>query len=149
MPSKPAATFTAATGGDLASIERLLGSLGLPTAGLADQFPGAYAVVIRDGALVGCAGLERYGRVGLLRSVAVAPSAQTEGIGRALVERQLEAGRAWGLDAVYLLTTTASDYFARLGFKDANRETVPPALSACPEFASACPASARCLMLPL
>ena len=96
-----------------------------------------------------CAGLERYGRVGLLRSVAVASSARNEGIGRALVERQLDEGRALGLDAVYVLTTTARDYFSRLGFKEANREGAPPALSACPEFASACPASASCLMLPL
>jgi amino-acid N-acetyltransferase len=138
---------TAAAGNDFANIERLLGSLGLPTAGLSDQFPDAYAVVVRDGAVVGCAGLESYGRVGLLRSVAVASPARNKGIGRALVERQLEAARALGLEAVYLLTTTARDYFSRLGFKDANREAAPPALSACPEFASACPASASCLVL--
>jgi amino-acid N-acetyltransferase len=141
--------ITAAATGDFASIEHLLATVGLPTAGLMDQFPGAYAVVQRNGAIVGCAGLESYGRVGLLRSVAVASSARNEGIGRALVGRHLETGRALGLDAVYVLTTTARDYFCRLGFKDANREAVPPALSVCPEFASACPASASCLMLPL
>ena len=49
------------------------------------------------GRVVGVAGMERYGGAGLLRSVAVAPDWQGSGIGRALVDRVLEDGRAAGV----------------------------------------------------
>jgi amino-acid N-acetyltransferase len=138
-----------ATTRDLTRVEALLASLGLPTAGLLDQFPRAYAIATRDGEMLGCAGLETYGRVGLLRSVAVVATARNEGVGRALTGDRGAMARATGLDAVYLLTTTAGDYFRRLGFSAADRATVPRALALSPEFASACPASARCFVLVL
>ena len=99
--------------------------------------------------IVGCAGLETYGDVGLLRSIAVSARRQSQGIGRALVANRLDAAKAQKLDAVYLLTTTASDYFLRLGFVAADRARVPARLASSPEFAGACPASASCLALAL
>jgi amino-acid N-acetyltransferase len=134
---------------DLRGISALLEELDLPTDGIADQFPGAFVKATRDGALVGCAALEIYGRAGLLRSVAVKPSLQLAGIGRALVADQLASARAKRLEAVYLLTTTAADYFPRLGFVPCDREGVPAELASSPEFASVCPASAKCLVLRL
>jgi amino-acid N-acetyltransferase len=103
----------------------------------------------RDGVLVGCAALEVYGRTGLLRSVAVEPSLQRSGVGRALVSDRLAAARAMKLDAVYLLTTTAADYFPRLGFIPGDRQNAPAELASSPEFASVCPSSAKCLVLRL
>lgn len=141
--------IVAASGSDLGLIRALLDELGLPTGGLADQFPGGYVTAIRDGVVVGCAGLETYGRAGLLRSVAVRRDLQKAGIGGALVADRLAAARALGLDAVYLLTTTAADYFPRLGFAPIARTDVPPALAASPEFASLCPASAAGFVLRL
>jgi amino-acid N-acetyltransferase len=133
----------------LAEIEALLTRLKLPTAGLPDQFPDGYAVVIDGGCVVGCAGLEVHGGAGLLRSVAVDPLRHRQGIGRALVAERIAAAQSLRLDAVYLLTTTASDYFERRGFEPADRARVPAPLSASTEFASACPASAICLSLRL
>jgi amino-acid N-acetyltransferase len=138
-----------ASSDDLTPVRALLESLALPTAGLEDQFPAAYAVATRGGGLVGCGGLETYGPAGLLRSVAVASGVRYEGIGRALVADRLVAARTMGLRAVYVLTKTARDYFARIGFTAADRATVSPALASCPEFAIACPASASCLVLRL
>jgi N-acetylglutamate synthase-like GNAT family acetyltransferase len=46
---------------------------------------------------------------------------------------------------VFVLTTTAASYFERLGFPATPRSEVPPSLSAAPEFARVCPASAACL----
>jgi amino-acid N-acetyltransferase len=133
----------------LAEIEALLLRLKLPIAGLPDQFPGGYAVATDGGRVVGCAGLEVHGGVGLLRSVVVDPLRQRRGIGRALVEGRIAAARNLRLEAVYLLTTTASDYFVRCGFAPGDRARAPAPLSASTEFASACPASATCLSLRL
>ncbi|WP_437717056.1 hypothetical protein WMF45_11955 [Sorangium sp. So ce448] len=60
------------------------------------------------------------------------------------VANRIDAAPAKALEAVYLLTTTAADYFRGLGFASASREAVPAELAASPEFAGACPASATC-----
>jgi amino-acid N-acetyltransferase len=144
-----AVRIEAASAGTYGEIEALLSELRLPTAGLRDQFPRAYAVAVDGGALVGCAGLESYERAGLLRSVAVAEAHRHSGIGRALVTERLAAAKRDGLEAVYLLTTTAADFFLRLGFLRTNRAEVPAGLGSSPEFASICPASAACLRFAL
>ena len=135
---------------DLPAITALLNDLELPTEGVADQFPRAYVTAVRDsGAIVGCAGLETYEGGGLLRSVAVSREAQKAGVGRALVAERLGAARAMSLDAVYLLTTTASNYFPRLGFVAIDRSAVAAPVATSPEFASVCPSSARCFVFRL
>jgi GNAT superfamily N-acetyltransferase len=83
-----------------------------------------------------------YGESGLLRSVAVAPEWRGSGIGRTLVDRVLDEGRAAGIREVYLLTTTAEQYFPRLGFQCVDRDCVPAAVRASAEFTGACPDSA-------
>jgi amino-acid N-acetyltransferase len=100
-----------------------------------------------DAEVVGVAGLETYGTSALLRSVAVAPGRRGGGTGRALVADRLAAARAMGLDAVYLLTMGAADYFRRFGFSPVPRESAPVELAASPEFAGACPASAICMVM--
>jgi amino-acid N-acetyltransferase len=132
---------------DFPRVESLLAAAALPTDGLADQFPSAFVIARRPGELLGSAGLEVYEGRGLLRSLAVAASARSTGVGRALVEDRISAARRLGLDDVYLLTTTAASYFERFGFSAADRDSVPRALALSPEFARACPASAACLVL--
>jgi amino-acid N-acetyltransferase len=46
---------------------------------------------------------------------------------------------------VYLLTTTASDYFRRLGFEDRALSEAPERLRQSSEFRTVCPESAACL----
>lgn len=135
-----------ATADDLSSVQGLLDAAELPLAGLTQQFPAAYVVARREGEIIGVAGLERYGEVGLLRSLAVAPAHRSAGTGRLLVAEMLASARASRLRAVYLLTTTARDYFTKFGFAPASRADVPAALGASEEFARACPESATCLV---
>lgn len=130
---------------DLDAVVALVRDALLPVAGIADTFPQGYCVVWADGKVVGVAGLEVHGGVGLLRSVAVAPKYRSSGIGRRLVDERLQASREQQLNAVYLLTTTAADYFTRYGFRVVNRNDAPEALRGSSEFASVCPASAACL----
>lgn len=135
-----------ATLSDLKEVAALLAGAQLPFDDLGDYFPTGYVVVRRGGALVGCAGLERYGDSALLRSVAVAPSLRSEGVGRALVEDRLSAARALGLASVFLLTTTAAAYFRKLGFVDVERVAAPAEVHASTQFSGGCCASAACLV---
>jgi protein-tyrosine-phosphatase/N-acetylglutamate synthase-like GNAT family acetyltransferase len=139
----------AARADDLEPVHALAASSELPVDGIADQFPGAYVVALRGDAVVGAAGLETHGASGVLRSVVVAPSERGTGLGVALTADRIVAARARGLDAVYLLTTTAADFYDRFGFRPFARADVPAAVAACPEFASICPSSAACRRLAL
>ena len=126
---------------DHEAVALLLRDLELPIDGVADWLD-RFWVAEHQGHLVGVAGMERYGDSGLLRSVGVAREWRGTGVGRTLVERVLDEGRAAGVRDVYLLTTTAEHYFPRLGFACVDRQSVPPALQASAEFTGACPASA-------
>lgn len=96
----------------------------------------------QDGALIGVAGLELFGSVGLLRSVAVSPNYQGNGIAGRLVAQLLSDADKQGLQEVYLITTTADHYFDRYGFAPVNREQVPGAIQQTKQFNGLCPSSA-------
>jgi amino-acid N-acetyltransferase len=134
---------------ELPLVQALLAGERLPTSDLDLRFPDGFVVARAGGELVGVAGLEIHGPVGLLRSLAVRPAERGSGLGRVLVEDRLGAARAQGLAAVFLLTTPAASYFRRLGFVDAERAAAPAELQASTEFRSLCPATAACLALRL
>jgi protein-tyrosine-phosphatase/N-acetylglutamate synthase-like GNAT family acetyltransferase len=145
----PPVAVEAASADDRGAIERLLVGAKLPVDGLSAQFPAGYAVVRGGGggAIVGVAGLEVFGRSGLLRSVVIEPFARGTGVGRALVADRLAAARLAGLDGVYLLTTTAADYFARHGFVAVERAALPGELAASSELGASACASAAAMAL--
>jgi N-acetylglutamate synthase-like GNAT family acetyltransferase len=102
--------------------------------------------VARDGStLLGAGGFEVHGESGLLRSIVVADWLRGSGLGRALVESVEAAARQRGLRELVLLTETAPDFFARLGYADIARESAPEAIRKSAEFSSLCPQSARCM----
>jgi N-acetylglutamate synthase-like GNAT family acetyltransferase len=137
-----------ATSGDWENIAQLLTERHLPTDGARDHLA-AFVVATEGPLLLGCAGIERYGDVGLLRSVAVAENAWGRGVGAALVRAMLERARALGLRELYLLTTSASAYFPRFGFERIGREALPSSLQASQEMRDACPSSAAAMRLIL
>jgi N-acetylglutamate synthase-like GNAT family acetyltransferase len=134
---------------DLGPVERLIATADLPLDGLRDQFGDGYAVAVADGAIVGVEGIEVHGRDGLLRSAAVSPEWRGRGVGDALTRDRLAWAQQRGLDAVYLLTTTAGDWFPRFGFRPADRAEAPDAIQRSREFAEACPDSALFMKLQL
>jgi C_GCAxxG_C_C family probable redox protein len=141
-------TLRAAATGDLAAIHALLDTAGLPAGDVADHL--AHFVVAEDGAqVVGVGGLEACGSYGLIRSFAVAADYRGQGIARSLFERLWEHAGELGVEALYLLTTGAADYFARLGFAVVAREQAPEAIRDTRQFASLCPASAVLMRRPL
>jgi amino-acid N-acetyltransferase len=130
-----------ASSADLESVFSLLDRSGLPTAGVADNFS-QFLVAEADGRLVGVVGLELYGESALLRSAAVEESWRGSGVGRVLVERALDLARERGIEDVYLLTTTAENYFPKFGFVCVRRDEVAQGVQSSVEFRSACPESA-------
>ncbi len=131
-----------ATPVDLDPVRRMLEQATLPLEGLDDQWGPGFAVAVEDGEVVGAAGVERYGRFGLLRSVVTTPGQRGRGIAESLVRNRLAWAGTEGLEGVYLLTTTAEGYFPRLGFERVDRDTLPIEIRESPEFASACPGTA-------
>jgi arsenate reductase (thioredoxin) len=135
------AGIAAATEQDVPAMASILVDADLPTEGLRDHL--ATALVARDGAsVVATAAVELYGDAALLRSVAVARAARGHGLGGHIVQAALDRAHRRGAGSVYLLTTTAADFFARLGFRSVSRSAVPPAVRASAEFTRLCPESA-------
>jgi amino-acid N-acetyltransferase len=126
---------------DLPAVEDLLKRTNLPVEGVTESID-SFVVAESDGQLVGVGGVERCGDYGLLRSVAVDPSAQGRGVGAAVTDKLIADSDASGLRALYLLTTTAESYFPNFGFTTTTRDSVPPEVQKTAEFREICPASA-------
>jgi amino-acid N-acetyltransferase len=130
-----------ATSADLTAVESLLSASDLPLDGVKDNFSN-FVVAEDDGEIAGAIGLEEFGAVALLRSAVVSPEHRGSGVGRRLVERLLEGAEVAGIEELYLLTTTADQYFPRFGFTRTTRSAVPDAVKASAEFQGACPDTA-------
>jgi amino-acid N-acetyltransferase len=142
-------TFRPATASDVAAIEAMLHEAKLPTEGIAAivaRAPEDVVVAERGGAIVGAAALEVVGADALLRSVVVRPEGRSTGVGREMVTRLLVEADRRRYDGVYLLTTTAGDWFPRFGFTRVERQAVPSAIGETWEFRTGCPDSAVTMM---
>lgn len=139
-----ATTIGAATAQDLAAVLDLLRRSQLPTDDL-ERHLNTTIVARCDGRVVGSAALEVYGSGALLRSVAVDAALRGEGLGRRLTEAALALARSRHVQTVYLLTTTAGDFFPRFGFRRIDRTSVAADVQTSVEFTTTCPASALVL----
>ena len=104
---------------------------------------------LNEGAVVGVAGLETYGGQGLLRSVAVAEGMQGKGYGVLLVKNVVDQAKKLRVEELFLLTTTASGFFEKLGFQAISREEAVGGITGSVEFRSACPKTAVLMHLKL
>ena len=140
----------AANEDDFAAVRSLLADSALVHEDLTPASLDTFVVVpARDdpAVLAAVAGLETLedGREGLLRSVAVSPTLRGHGVGASLVAAIEAKARTLGLERLWLLTTTAPDFFRRLGYAESVRAEAPEAVRQSSEFKSLCPASAVCL----
>jgi amino-acid N-acetyltransferase len=107
-------------------------------------------LVMRDAhGLAGCVGLEVLEEVGLLRSVAVDEAHRGLGLGKELVAAMEEHARSQGVQALYLLTTTAEAFFAGLGYRKLARDEAPGAIAGTSQFSELCPSSSCFMVKPL
>jgi amino-acid N-acetyltransferase len=135
---------TAASSDDLITIRSLLEEAGLPTRDLGSARP-EFVVLRADGRVAAAGALEHFGDSALLRSVVVAAARRGRGLGQMVVEELERRARSTDVGQLFLLTQTASDFFARLGYRVIERASAPPDLQQSEEFRSLCPASAICM----
>lgn len=138
--------FCAAAANDLADIQALLKSAGLPFEDLTSNALRDF-IVLRDakGELLAIGGVECHGNDGLLRSVVISDAARGTGLGRKITGAIENRAREKHIGALYLLTTTAAEFFPRLGYEKFDRDAVPAAIAQSAEFSSLCPATAICM----
>ena len=91
---------------------------------------------------VGFGGIEIHGRDALLRSVVILPRLREIGMGRAIVDTLESEAAARQCRAIYLLTTSQAEFFARLGYVRCERRDVPDGIRASSQFTTLCPATA-------
>lgn len=141
--------ITNASADDLQAILDLLSQVHLPHDGVAENISG-FLVARDESRLIATVGLEPHGNTGLLRSAAVAPEYQGCGIGSRLTEHLLEQATNNGVERVVLLTTTASEFFARrFGFCETSRTAFDKELAASSEWNLPRCSSAVCMSLDL
>ncbi|MDL5360987.1 arsenic resistance N-acetyltransferase ArsN2 [Halalkalicoccus sp. NIPERK01] len=130
--------LVAANGSDRGYAVSLLEASDLPT-----DLDGTALYVARiDGERVGCGGLEVHGTDALLRSIAVDPAVRGEGFGSEITDRLCAIAADRGVSGLYLLTTTAAEFFEKRGFERIDRERVPDPIARTSQFTTTCPASA-------
>lgn len=124
-----------------AEVESLLTTAQLPVSDLGSSHS-LNLLGIRHGTrLVGVVGVEVYGSVGMLRSLAVEPAHRSSGMGVGLVSDAETWAAEQGIETLYLLTTTAARFFARLGYEAVARSEAPAAIATTAQFSDLCPAS--------
>jgi UDP-N-acetylmuramate: L-alanyl-gamma-D-glutamyl-meso-diaminopimelate ligase len=140
-----------ATFSDLPHLRHLLDRVGLPHEGVAEHVRDF--LVIRDPegeGVIGTVGVELYDEAALLRSLAVLPDRRGQGLGWMLADAAVQRARARGAKRVYLLTATASEFFAqKCGFQPFDRNLVEQSVWASSEFSLAACAGAKCMRLVL
>ncbi len=120
-------------------IRQLLTVSGLPHQDITPAHLENFWVVKEKGGILGVAGLEVYGRIGLLRSLAVDPRHQRRGWGSQLEKRAEEYAGSLKLGVLYLLTMTAESFFQNRGFEKIERESAPPEIKKTAEYQGLCP----------
>lgn len=123
------------------SVKQLLAESELPTADITTAHLTHFFGCGSDNELVGVIGLELYGEVALLRSLAVAPGWRGTGLGSRLVAHAEHYAWDQGVKTLYLLTTTAEAFFLRRGYVRAYREDAPATIKSTTEFSGICPVS--------
>lgn len=115
------------TGSD-ADLKAALTDAHLPTDDIEDSDRTFFKALSADGRIVGFSGVERCDGDYLLRSVVVHPDRRGSGLGKAVVEVTVASLDLGG--AVFLATTSAAPFFARIGFSKVQRDSVPAAVLA-------------------
>lgn len=146
-PTEPL-TLRKAQPAELDRLQALLADNELPTRDVSATLDSLY--VAEDGTdLVGMGGLELYQPHGLLRSLVLPDRVRSKGYGSRILENLEETARANGIDELYLLTTTADEFFEQHEYRPFPRDQAPSAIKATREFAELCPASATLMQKSL
>lgn len=128
----------------------LLHQAELPVEGVSPDSGETFFVLVNDaGHVAGGIGLEGAGPDLLLRSLIVHPDHRGSGLGNTLLMAIEAEAVARNAHAIYLLTTSATAFFAASGFIQLDREDAPERIRQSREFAALCPATAVLMVKPV
>ena len=116
----------------------------LPVLGVEAQLE-HFVIMDKEGLATGVAGLEMYSQCALLRSVATHRDFRSTGTATGLCHHLMARARESGVNAVYLLTMRAMNFFQRLGFTEIDRHEAPAPIQITEEFTNLCPDLAICM----
>ena len=99
-------------------------------------------VLMHDNKISGTIAIEHSGTEGLLRSLSVTEEQRNNGLGIQLVNFIENYAQQNGIQYLYLLTTTAENFFIKRAYEVVARNEVPEFIQKTSEFSSVCPSSA-------
>ncbi len=112
------------------AIRELLAGVHMPTEEAGDDQSGNFFYLRNEHGVAGVVALPVIGEDAILHSLAVASALRGAGYGWMLADVAVQCARQRGCRRIYLLTQTASDFFAaKLGFRVVDRSTVSPAVA--------------------
>jgi amino-acid N-acetyltransferase len=141
-PEPPVPAIVAARRSDLPRIRGLLDNASLPSVDITEESLEHFLVYREHLGVAGVVGIERYGQAALLRSLAVTGDRKGCGIGKNLVAAAEDLAARLQVRSIYLLTTTAADFFEYRGYRRIERDEAPPDIRSTQEFSSLCPSTA-------
>jgi UDP-N-acetylmuramate: L-alanyl-gamma-D-glutamyl-meso-diaminopimelate ligase len=123
---------------DMPDVRALLDKVGLGSEPARDdQFPAFYVLTNEQG-MAGVVALDVLGDDAILRALAVDPEFRGAGYGWMLADMAVSQARWRGVRRIYLLTETASDFFAaKFGFRVVDRTTLSKQVAASETFTAA------------
>ena len=108
------------------AIRQLLNEFALDYQDLDELKMRDFLALENENGLMGCVGLEVFGEDAVLRSLAVHASGRGIGYGWMLADMAINTARFRGVKRLYLVTATASDFFAaKHGFRVVDLSTAP------------------------
>jgi amino-acid N-acetyltransferase len=137
---------TSAQSSDFERITALLIECHLPTQDITLKHLRHFFILQDRGKLIGVIGLEVRTEFGLLRSLAVKEPFRGQRLGKQLVAHAEVYAETLGVQRIYLLTTTAEQFFLSLEYTATNREQTPLSIQNTPEFSKICPTSSVCMV---
>ena len=138
-------TCSMASRNDLPKVRALLSQNDLPEEDVGKHID-HFMLAWDNGTLAGTVGVELLGSEALLRSLCVSTSYRNRGIASELCNRIEAYARNAGVNKLYLLTTTARDFFARRGYAFCSPEIVSLSVQGTSEFRFLCPCTAECMV---
>ena len=110
---------------DMAPVRALLASVGLAQEPARDEQQSSFFVLRNERGTVGTVALDVFGDDAVLRALAVDAECRGAGYGWMLADMAVSQARWRGIRRIYLLTESASDFFAaKFGFRVVDRSTL-------------------------
>ena len=138
--------FSFAYPDDIPHVKQLLAACALPCEDITPAHLQHFLISRHQTNLVGVIGLELFGSFALLRSLAVQIEARGQKIASQLTKQAEAYARSHEVRSLYLLTTTAEDFFTKQGYHTMDRNAVPVVVRGTTEFRSICPSTAKCMV---